>query len=298
MQLNYYHEEFIRMHEQSKETTSEETSEETSTDTCISLKFWQKRIKKGFEAFLLFVEIHFYKMIFIIIFGISLRIIQLINIVIMFLALIGIQTKSDLVKKIIVRTILITSMLFIYCIMFYQLDNVVYPEEGCETNITETKININLKGWFGFTYGPLFSIIWPYFLYIVLITLNAGLIRRQKNIRRRLNKPLITPYIVFDNISRSDADKSIVDLMKFLVNYCFYKFGVELTLIMFMIVILHRLDGYAFFYAFWFCIIAFKNQNKLERVWHHAIFWLTVSIILQCLILNGISPNRICLGNM
>lgn len=291
MQLNYYHEEFIKMHEHSKGT-----SEETSTDTSIPLNASQKKVKKMFEAFLLFLEIHFYKIIFMIVFGISLRKIQIINIAMMFLALFGIQTKSDLVKKIIVRIILITSMLFIYCIMFYQLDNVIYHEIGCDKNITVTEININLKGWFGFSYGPLFSNIWPYFLYIILITLNAGLIRRQQKMRQRMNKPQKTPYIVFENISRADADKSIVDLLKFLVNYCFYKFGVELTLIMFMVVILHRLDGYAFFYAFWLCIISFKNQNKLERVWHHTIFWLTVCIILQCLILNGVPPNRICLG--
>ena len=289
--MNYYHKEFISILEHSKET-----SEETCTDTYISLKSFQKKIKTFFEVFLLFLEIHFYKIIFIITFGISLRIVQIINIVIMFLALFGIHTKSEVVKKIIVRTILIISMLFIYCIMFYQLDNVVYLEEGCDKNITEIEININLKGWFGFTYGPVFSIIWPYFLYIILITLNAGLIRRQQKMRQRMNKPLKTPYIVFENISRAEADSSIFDLIKFLVNYCFYKFGVELTLIMFMIVILNRLDGYAIFYAFWFCIITFKNQNKLERVWHHTIFWLTVCMTLQCVLLNGIPQHRICLG--
>lgn len=276
--------------------TSEET--ETSTDNCLYLKSLQIKLQKALEVFLLLLEIHFYKIIFIITFGISLRKIQIINVAIMFLALIGIQTKSDVAKKCIVKIILIISMLFIYCIMFYQLDNVVYPEESCDRNVSVIEINVNLKDWFGFTYGPVFSIIWPYFVHIILITLNAGLIRRQQTMRVRMNKPIKTPYIVFENISRADAEHRIVDLIKFVVNYCFYKFGIELTLIMFMIVILHRLDAYAFFYALWFCIIAFKNQNKLERVWHHTIFWLTVSIVLQCLLLNGIiPPHRICLGN-
>lgn len=276
---------------------SKESSDKTFTDrSSLTLMSFQKKIKKMFEAFLLFLEIHLYKIIFLITFGISLRTIQITNIVIMILALIGIQSKREIVKKIMVNAILVTSMLFIYCIMFYQLDNVVYPEEGCEKNITEIKINFNLKGWFGFTFGPVFPIILPYFLYIILITLNTGLIRRQQKIRQSLNKSLKTPYIVFKNISRADADKSIANLIKFLVNYCFYKFGIELTLIMFMIVILNRLDGYAFFYSMWFCIITFKNQKNLERVWNHTMFWLTVCIILQCLFLIGVPPDRLCLS--
>lgn len=292
LQLNYYHNKFIKMLEYSKESSDTNISD----NNYFTFKSFQKNIKKMFEAFLLFLEIHFYKIIFIITFGISLRTIQIINIVIMILALIGIQSEREIVKKIMVNAISITSMLFIYCIMFYQFDNVVYPEESCEKNITKIKINFNLKGWFGFTFGHVFPIIWPYFLYIILITLNTGLIRRQQKVRQSLNKSLKTPYIVFKNISRADADKSIVNLIKFLVNYCIYKFGIELTLIMFMIVILNRLDGYAFFYAIWFCIITFKNQKKLERVWNHAMFWLTVCIIFQCFFLIGVPPDRICLS--
>jgi len=44
----------------------------------------------------------------------------------------------------------------------------------------------------------------------------------------RMLEPVVG--ILFPQITRYDADKSILDCLKFLLNYGFYKFGVEVRL--------------------------------------------------------------------
>ena len=38
-----------------------------------------------------------------------------------------------------------------------------------------------------------------------------------------------TPSVVFPKIKRADADKDIAHLLKYLINYGFYRFGTEVT---------------------------------------------------------------------
>lgn len=38
------------------------------------------------------------------------------------------------------------------------------------------------------------------------------------------------PKIIFPRITRQDADKDLLHMIKYLVNYVFYKFGIEVCL--------------------------------------------------------------------
>lgn len=63
--------------------------------------------------------------------------------------------------------------------------------------------------------------------YIIIVTLWAVILVRQYNFRVSKGKPTHRPYYMFPNIKRRHADKNLKHCLKFLLNFTFYKFGVE-----------------------------------------------------------------------
>lgn len=66
-------------------------------------------------------------------------------------------------------------------------------------------------------------------VYILAVTLWAVVLVRQFNFRVSRGKPTTRPYFMFPSIRRSDADKNLINCLKYLFNYSFYKFGVEVN---------------------------------------------------------------------
>lgn len=66
-------------------------------------------------------------------------------------------------------------------------------------------------------------------IYIVTVTLWAVVLVRQFNFRVSRGKPTTRPYFMFPKIKRNDADKNLKNCIKYLFNYGFYKFGIEVS---------------------------------------------------------------------
>lgn len=64
-------------------------------------------------------------------------------------------------------------------------------------------------------------------VYILCVTLWSVVLVRQFNFRVSRGKPTTRPYFMFPRIRRPDADKNIKSCLKYLLNFGFYKFGVE-----------------------------------------------------------------------
>lgn len=62
---------------------------------------------------------------------------------------------------------------------------------------------------------------------IVVITVQAVVGIRQQYQRKVTGLPPPPPGVLFPNVTRAVADDGIVECLKFLLNYGFYKFGVE-----------------------------------------------------------------------
>lgn len=134
--------------------------------------------------------------------------------------------------------------------MIYQIDYIehsAYNNDGC--NATQQ----NDAEWLGFfkidgeRFNSLISILSGYigkhlsrvcirfsshtltnftnsFLGLIAILTLQGVIKIRRQFRRRAAG---TDNIVFPNITRPDADKGLIPMVQFLVNYIFHKFGVE-----------------------------------------------------------------------
>ena len=93
----------------------------------------------------------------------------------------------------------------------------------------------------------------------------------------------------------SDADRDIPHLIKYMVNYGFYKFGIEVCLVGFVSVIGTRMDLMACFYTVWLCLLFYLPRDQLVKVWTYATYFLTVAIPVQYILLIGLPPG-LCWG--
>lgn len=68
---------------------------------------------------------------------------------------------------------------------------------------------------------------------IVVINVQAVVGIRQEYVRKLTGLPPPPPGVLFPNITRAVADDGVPECFKFLLNYGFYKFGVEVRILLF-----------------------------------------------------------------
>lgn len=96
----------------------------------------------------------------------------------------------------------------------------------------------NVAQWLGFMKTS-DEISLPYLVrwnivYILTVTLWSVVLIRQYNYRVARGKPTNRPFFIFPRIKRSDADKNLINCVKYLVDYGYYKFGVEVSSFFFL----------------------------------------------------------------
>jgi hypothetical protein len=64
----------------------------------------------------------------------------------------------------------------------------------------------------------------------MVVTLNTVVCTRQKYKRHLKGRSLARPYIMFPRVSYKEVDKDILHCVKYLFNYGFYRFGVEVII--------------------------------------------------------------------
>ncbi|XP_063215481.1 piezo-type mechanosensitive ion channel component-like [Bacillus rossius redtenbacheri] len=102
------------------------------------------------------------------------------------------------------------------------------------------------------------------------------------------------PTVMFPKIYRLNADKSLPHFLKFLVNYGFYKFGVEFCLVTIVWLMAVRLDVYAVVYGLWLCIMVYLPRRVLARVWTAFVVFVALIISFQYLMAIGL-PYSSCI---
>lgn len=143
-------------------------------------------------------------------------------------------------------------------------------------------------------YKDIFHNFYHLFVFLFAVTTFCGLKTWQQ--MKRINKVESprTPNVVFPDVSRINSDNSCTNLFKFVINYGFYKFGIEITLTVLLIVILVRLDIFAVPYIFWFILLTFRNREKVEISWMFASIFVLISIVAQSCLLILVSTFEEC----
>lgn len=208
----------------------------------------------------------------------------------------GIFMRNEFWKSFAIGFISILSAIVIMIVMFVQFEtekftlNIGRTFNLCELLVIDTH---KLFGISGDNVSKFSEEIRPMVLFLLAATVIKGLKIWHNRIRK--GNPLTVPDVVFKKVSRANSDESFLNLLKFFINYGFYKFGIEVTLIMLIIVMFTRLDSFTIPYIFWFILLTFRNRDKIETLWRIVTCCVWLSITIQGFILGFFNILNTCL---
>ncbi|EEB17348.1 conserved hypothetical protein [Pediculus humanus corporis] len=246
------------------------------------------------ELIILFLELHMLK---IVIFSIMLLCCYNVSkfcpthIVLVVLCIVALMMSSKIQTTI---TLICSSFIAILLLltMIYQIQ---YIQQDVYDVFPDSKIPFvaNNSEWLGFKKATdevsLVNLLQGYIAVFAVITFHAVINTRQRINRRETGRT--RPYILFQGITREMADSSVKNCLKFLTNYGFYKFGVEICLIATVGVIGSRMDFFGLVYAAWLLILFGLSRSSLSYIWNSYKIFIAVMICLQYLIVVGAPPG-------
>lgn len=136
----------------------------------------------------------------------------------------------------------------------------------------------------------LVQFVGSYLIYLASATLFATVLYYQRRKRYLNGESPNRPSVLFANVTREDADKSVNLLIKYLFNYGFYKFGVEITLTTLVMLISFRKDIISIVYVIWLCVLIGARRRTKQFIWPIFQYFVTISIIAQYVIMLNL-PN-------
>lgn len=180
--------------------------------------------------------------------------------------------------------------------MIYQLD--VIPElskidrgvgaENC------TFSNITMADWFGLKKEGdsepiymLFGVICS----IIALAFQSIVVYRQRHHRTALGLPESLRGKVFPDFYPQHYDRSLKHAIQFLVDYGFYKFGYEVTLIAMGIDAWVRMDSLAAIQCVWIMVFALNKRPVVRRIWIFYVLYMAITYPLQFVTYVGLPPD-------
>ncbi|XP_072304739.1 piezo-type mechanosensitive ion channel component 2 [Eucyclogobius newberryi] len=109
----------------------------------------------------------------------------------------------------------------------------------------------------------------------------------------RLHNDLKPPpfSILFQGITRQNLDHAILPCIKYFINFFFYKFGLEVSLIVAVNVIGQRMDFYALLHSCALLLVLSRRRRKaIGEVWPKYCCFTAGLMVLQYLLCIGIPP--------
>ncbi|KAI1733341.1 piezo-type mechanosensitive ion channel component [Ditylenchus destructor] len=146
--------------------------------------------------------------------------------------------------------------------------------------------------WLGFSdAADLRSDLQGLVLVIVLIGLQLCVRYRQKHRRAMLGIPEPQPGIIFPDVGPSMFDRNIVSSLKCLLNYGFYKFGLEISLAAMVVVAWIRMDMGAALLTIWLLFFVFMPRAGCRVCWPIFLIYLAVMFPLQYAMAIGLPED-------
>uniref|UniRef100_A0A8D8C813 Piezo-type mechanosensitive ion channel component n=1 Tax=Culex pipiens TaxID=7175 RepID=A0A8D8C813_CULPI len=254
------------------------------------------RVMQLTELVWLFAEIHLLKIILIVAFSLGVETVSFLHLLYVFMTVFAVKSHTNSLV-LITRIMSLISSILLITTMMYQVEYIKeanFVSECPNIAANSTDMDMNNAKWFGFqktdALSSLADLLRPYLIYIIVVTIHAVVVLRQTIRRIRLGQSPRTPHLMFPNVTRSDADKDIPRMIKYLFNYGFYKFGVEISLVSLISLIAYRMDVFSCLYAVWVCVMFHMTRDSLRKMWRF-LTWFTVSLIpLQYVIFIGLPP--------
>uniref|UniRef100_H3AQB6 Piezo type mechanosensitive ion channel component 1 (Er blood group) n=1 Tax=Latimeria chalumnae TaxID=7897 RepID=H3AQB6_LATCH len=198
--------------------------------------------------------------------------------------------------------------IIIVCKMLYQL-KVVDPLEYSNNCTEALRNNTNLlkeemedstffsepvdpANWFGFKKGfPILSYIQTHLLLLMLLVFEVTVYRHQEHHRKQYQLVLPTTRTLFEDISCQHMNQDVPSCVKYFVNYYFYKFGIEICLLMMVNVIGQRMNFMAIAHGCWLVVILTRRRREaIAKLWPKYCLFLVLFLLYQYLLCVGMPP--------
>lgn len=136
-------------------------------------------------------------------------------------------------------------------------------------------------------------IIFQEYIFLIVILVFRSVINLRQYIYRNRNFgiTLVLEGVVFPEITRELADKDFVHFLKYMTNYCFYKFGMEIVLILLTISIGNRSDIFSVFYCLWLLVFVLYERKTNEKIWTYFVGFMAILMPYQYLMCLGLPPG-------
>ncbi|XP_073942032.1 piezo type mechanosensitive ion channel component isoform X3 [Choristoneura fumiferana] len=258
---------------------------------------YKSHVYDWIDKMFIYLHLHLAKVIFL-----SLTLLCVLNVCAMHVPIMVIVAPALLLNARKQRAIIlfISTLISIYFMlkMMYQIEYI--PHNFFDVNCTINEVNdtnlttYNNAEWMGFQKAtpsrPLAVVLKGYIGLIAVITFHSLVTYRQQAIRD-LTQSRQKDKVMFPEVTRKEADKDLIHCAKYIINYGFYKFGVEVTLICLIGVIGSRMDVYAVLYAFWLLLLVSVKRVTQARVWPVFTVCVTILVPIQYMIAVGFMPQ-------
>ncbi|KAM9848176.1 piezo-type mechanosensitive ion channel component 1 [Aulostomus maculatus] len=196
----------------------------------------------------------------------------------------------------------------IMCKMLYQL-SVVDPAEyskNCSLPLTN-KINLlpeEIKNsslykepvdpakWFGIRKdATVLGYSKNHLIVLMLLVFEATVYRHQTHHYRQLQRSPPNIPALFPSAQRDTLDQGLIPCLKYLFNYMFYKFGLEICFLMTVNVIGQRMNFPVIIHGCWLvAILVRRRRAAIARIWPKYCLFLSIFMIFQYILCVGIPP--------
>ena len=270
-------------------------------------------INELYEVIWRLVELHMMKIIYLTTFAIALSEITAVNFI--YVVASSIALPLGRYERLVTIIFSIWSVILILSKMLYQLSVAEYfqSDSNCSfvyfapQDVSNSSLEVydyppfnnatllDYRSYIGFNQvDDIFIYIGKYLIILLILTINSVITLRQQIHRKRYGVDTNEEKILFFTVQRADADKNFVYLTKFLFNYGFYKFGLELCIFSMIILIGNRMDLLSLIYALFVMSWSLLRRSTVAKFWPFFTIAIMISIPLQYLLSLGI-PSILCI---
>uniref|UniRef100_A0A8C1Y9J7 Piezo type mechanosensitive ion channel component 2 n=1 Tax=Cyprinus carpio TaxID=7962 RepID=A0A8C1Y9J7_CYPCA len=128
-------------------------------------------------------------------------------------------------------------------------------------------------------------------LMLAILAFEVTIYRHQEffRLRNKLSPP--PSRTIFHDITRQHLDNSIINCIKYFINYFFYKFGLEVCFLLAINVMGQRMDFYSMLHGLALAVVMYRRRRKaIAEIWPKYCCFLACMITFQYFICIGIPP--------
>lgn len=266
-------------------------------------------INQLYEMFWRFLEIHAMKAVYACVFAVAVNDVNAVNFV--FVLATSISIPIARYERLVTVIFALWSATLIISKMLYQLSIASYfkSDRSC-TNVSipfspfgndtdyppfNETARMDYRAYLGYReVSDVFSYILKYLIILLALMVHSVVTLRQRVHRQRFGLAAFPAGLLFMGGTRKSADKGLAGSLQFLLNYGFYKFGLELTILSMIVLIGQRMDVMGVVFSFWLFLTSLLRRKRVQCLWPFFTCSTMIMIPLQYCLSLGI-PALACI---